>query len=77
MSSILKYSVAFVYAVFAGISASLSSFNLRIPLFFGAFLLLFVMLFYDFLSAIFLILSADKKQKSVFIIIWGVMQRRL
>ena len=38
MSLILKHLVSFIYAIFAGISAPLSSFNIKVFLFFGVFL---------------------------------------
>ena len=51
---ILKHSVSFIYAVFSGISSSLSSLNVRIFLIFDALLFLVVLFFY-LLSLIFYI----------------------
>ena len=76
MSSILKGLVSFMYVVFAGISAPLSSFYLRIFLSFDAFLLFLVVFFFYLLSVIFFILGADKNQKKNYNNL-GVMQRRL
>ena len=58
---VIKYLVLFMYAVFAGISSPLSSFSIKIFLFFDAFMLFYVVFFFVLLSFVFFILGADKK----------------
>ena len=43
---VIKYLVLFMYAVFAGISSPLSSFSIKIFLFFDAFMLFYVMMLF-------------------------------
>ena len=73
MSSILKYTVSFIYAVFAGISTSLSSLNVGIYLFFDSFLLFLVVSFFVIFSLI--LILGKKNVKIFFIVILDVLLR--
>ena len=66
MSLILKHLVSFIYVVFSGVSTSLSSFNVRVFLFFDGFLLVLLFLvvfFFDLLSIAHFYTKEKKLQK--------------
>ena len=65
MSLILKYVTSFIYVVLAGISSSLSSFNVGVFLFFDGFLLFLVVFFFDLVSLIFILRKKNSKKNNV------------